>query len=42
MLSAIPIGDDPERPLLVWIGRVLSFVAVAGSALLIADAVFDI
>jgi hypothetical protein len=42
VLSAIPIGDDPERPLLVWIGRVLSFVAVAGSVLLIADAVFDI
>jgi small neutral amino acid transporter SnatA (MarC family) len=42
VLGAIPIGDDPERPLLVWIGRVLSFAAVAGSVLLIADAVFDI
>ncbi len=41
-LSATPVGDDPERPMLVWIGRVLSFAAVAGSVLLIADAVFDI
>jgi small neutral amino acid transporter SnatA (MarC family) len=41
-LSAGQAGDDPERPILVWIGRVLSFVAVAGSVLLIADAVFDI
>lgn len=41
-LNALEIGADPERPVLVWIGRVLSFVAVAGAALLIADAVFDI
>lgn len=41
-LSALPVGHDPERPTLVWIGRVLSFVAVAGAVLLIADAVFDI
>ncbi|MFW2332686.1 hypothetical protein [Ilumatobacter sp.] len=41
-LGAASIGDDPARPVLVWAGRVLSFVAVAGGALLIADAVFDI
>ena len=41
-LSARPVGADPERPVLVWFGRVLSFTAVAGSVLLIADAVFDI
>jgi small neutral amino acid transporter SnatA (MarC family) len=41
-LSALGFGADPERPVLVWVGRVLSFVAVAGAALLIADAVFDI
>jgi len=41
-LSATPVGDGPQQPVLVWIGRVLSFVAVAGSVLLIADAVFDI
>lgn len=41
-LSAAEVGADPERPLMVWIGRVLSFVAVAGAVLLIADAVFDI
>jgi small neutral amino acid transporter SnatA (MarC family) len=41
-LSALRVGADPERPVLVWIGRVLSFVAVAGAVLLIADAVFDI
>ena len=41
-LSAARGGDDPERPVLVWIGRILSFAAVAGSVLLIADAVFDI
>ncbi len=40
--SLTPVGDDPERPVLVWIGRLLSFAAVAGSVLLIADAVFDI
>lgn len=42
VLSAVRGGDDPERPVLAWIGRVLSFVAVAGAVLLIADAVFDI
>jgi len=41
-LSAIPVGPDPERPMLVWIGRLLSVIAVAGAVLLIADAVFDI
>ena len=41
-LSALEVGSDPERPFLVWIGRVLSFVAAAGAVLLIADAVFDI
>ena len=41
-LSAIPVGADPERPMLVWIGRLLSVIAVAGAVLLIADAVFDI
>ncbi len=40
---SVVIGDaGQERPLLVWVGRLLSFVAVAGAALLIADAVFDI
>jgi hypothetical protein len=42
VLTAASPFDDPERPVLVWVGRVLSFVAVAGGALLIADAVFDI
>jgi len=41
-LSAIPVGDDTDRPVLVWAGRLMSFAAVAGSVLLIADAVFDI
>jgi len=41
-LGASPIGDDPRRPVLVWVARLVSFVAVAGSVLLIADAVFDI
>ena len=41
-LSMSDVGADPERPVLVWVGRVLSFVAVAGAVLLIADAVFDI
>ncbi len=41
-LSMSEVGADPERPVLVWVGRVLSFVAVAGAVLLIADAVFDI
>ena len=41
-LSAADVGADPERPVLVWIGRLLSFMAVAGAVLLIADAVFDI
>ena len=41
-LSALEVGADPERPILAWVGRVLSFVAVAGAVLLIADAVFDI
>ena len=42
LLAAVRTGDEPERPVLIWIGRILSFVAIAGSVLLIADAVFDI
>ena len=41
-LSVSEVGADPERPVLVWVGRILSFVAAAGAVLLIADAVFDI
>lgn len=42
VLSGAPVRDDPERPVMIWIGRILSVLAVAGSVLLIADAVFDI
>ncbi len=41
-LTASTATTEAERPILIWIGRVLSFVAVAGAVLLIADAVFDI
>ncbi|NNE11361.1 MAG: hypothetical protein HKN41_03860 [Ilumatobacter sp.] len=41
-LSVPQADDDQDRPVMTWIGRVLSVVALAGGALLIADAVFDI
>jgi small neutral amino acid transporter SnatA (MarC family) len=41
-LSPSPVGKGAERPVLVWTARLLSFVAVAGSVLLMTDAVLDI